>query len=494
MLQRYLEAGILIEADIESKLETLDLNSDDLIDFINDKNEFMITSELLEEFLSALPPFKEEEKEEKEEVPPTVKVLKTHYHPVAKDYSPKIKLFEDSDVSSKSTCKGKVEDFVSLFRDRFKRTASILHSHPTNNVISNYEGVKKGDKARFIGMVRSKIVTKNGHLIIEAEDFDGVLKIFISKNNKDLLEKARMIINDEVLAFDGRYGDPFFYVDNFIWPDIPVNNIRKTIEEDLSIAFLSDIHVGSKLFMKKNFENFISWIKGNGSNESERELASKVKYILIAGDLVDGIGIYPGQEKELDIQDIYKQYDTLMEYVEQIPEYINIVMIPGNHDAVRRADPQPRLDKNLIKKDYSNVLLGSSPSMFRIEQFNVLMYHGNSMDSMIANIPGLSYHSPENVMVEYLKRRHLGPIFGANHLIPEEKDYLVIDNVPNIVHVGHVHKNGYLDYHNVSLINSGTWQAQTDYQRMQGHIPTPCLLPIYNMKKGNLNVVDFNER
>ena len=130
-------------------------------------------------------------------------------------------------------------------------------------------------------MVRSKTVTKNGHLIIEAEDFEGVLKIFISKNNKELLDKARLIINDEVLAFDGKYGDPFFYVDNFIWPDVPVNNVKKTIEEDLSIAFLSDTHVGSKLFMKKNFENFISWIKGNGSNEREREIASKVKYLLI---------------------------------------------------------------------------------------------------------------------------------------------------------------------------------------------------------------------
>lgn len=491
MLQRYFEAGILIEADIESKLKTLDLNSNDLIDFVKGKDEFMVTSELLEEFLSF--PKKKEVVKSPSPKEETVIINKTNYKPVAKDYSPKIKILEETDVSEKSTCKGKVEDFVSLFKDRFSRISSILHTHPINNVLSNYTGVKKGDKARFIGLVRSKIVTKNGHVIIEAEDLEGVLKIFISKNNKDLLDKARNIINDEVLAFDGNYKDPFFYLDDFLWPDVPINNVKKTIDEDLSIAFLSDIHIGSKLFMRKNFENFIDWVKGNGSNEREREIASKVKYLLIAGDLVDGIGIYPGQEKELEIQDVYKQYDVLMEYLGQVPEYINIVMIPGNHDAVRRADPQPKIDKTLIKKDYSNVLLGSSPSMFKVEDFNVLMYHGNSMDSMIANIPKLSYHKPEDVLVEYMRRRHLGPIFGANHLIPEEKDYLVVDKIPNIVHVGHVHKNGYADYHNVSLINSGTWQAQTDYQRMQGHIPTPCLLPIFNMKSGSLNVVDFNE-
>ena len=166
MLQRFFEAGILVEADIESKLKTLDLNSEDLIDFVKGKEEFMVTSELLEEFLSN-PKKNEEEVKEKE-----IEIKKTNYKPVAKDYSPKIKILENTDVSEKSTCKGKVEDFVSLFKNRYERLSEILHSHPSNNVISNYTGVKKGDKVRFIGLVRSKIVTKNGHVIIEAEDFE----------------------------------------------------------------------------------------------------------------------------------------------------------------------------------------------------------------------------------------------------------------------------------------------------------------------------------
>ena len=89
MLQRYFEAGILIEADIETKLKTLDLNSEDLIEFVKDKNEFMITSELLGEFMSHPPKHNIEEKKEiKEEK--KVEVLKTHYKPVAKDYSLKL--------------------------------------------------------------------------------------------------------------------------------------------------------------------------------------------------------------------------------------------------------------------------------------------------------------------------------------------------------------------------------------------------------------------
>jgi DNA polymerase II small subunit len=37
----------------------------------------------------------------------------------------------------------------------------------------------------------------------------------------------------------------------------------------------------------------------------------KIKYLFVAGDSVDGIGIYPQQITELDIFDIYEQFDRL---------------------------------------------------------------------------------------------------------------------------------------------------------------------------------------
>ena len=38
-------------------------------------------------------------------------------------------------------------------------------------------------------------------------------------------------------------------------------------------------------------------------NETQQDLANDVKYLVIGGDLVDGIGINPNQEKELKIKD-----------------------------------------------------------------------------------------------------------------------------------------------------------------------------------------------
>lgn len=179
-----------------------------------------------------------------------------------------------------------------------------------------------------------------------------------------------------------------------------------------------------------------------------------------------------------------------MNLLKKIPDHVEIIVAPGNHDAVRRGEPQPALGTDLVKSDVIRV---GNPSVVGIEGLKHLIYHGTSMDSMIANVPGLSYKYPEKVMVEYLKRRHLSPIYGGNLIVPENTDYLVVEEVPDIMHSGHVHKNGYTKYRGTLIINSGTFQAQTDFQLKQGHIPTPALVPIYEMKYDRLKTLDFNQ-
>lgn len=493
MLQRFAEESFLVESGVDRLITECGVSPDDLIDFAKSRDEWIISRSLVEEFL------KVKHEQEKKDDPPQaciekteVKVERPIFRAIASEYPGRVDHLAQYDISGRSTSKGTVENFVSLFENRYKRIAALLHAQPAQLPIVDFAGARKGDKCRFIGMVRSKTVTKNGHLIIEIEDEKGVMKGFINNSKKDLMSQAGYILLDEVLAFDGNYKDPFFFIDAVTWPSVPINKQKKLIDDNLSIAFTSDLHVGSRLFLERELKRMLEWLKGNCADEREREIASSIKYLFLAGDLVDGIGVYPNQEKELVIQDIYEQYQTLFNYLEQVPEYIEIIMIPGNHDAVRRADPQPRIPDEFIKNKRSNYHFGASPSWFRVEGLNCLLYHGNSLDSMIANVPGLSYYEPEKAGIEYLKRRHLSPIYGSNHIAPEEEDYMVIEEVPDIIHMGHVHKNGYTEYRNIPIVSSGTWQAQTDYQRMQGHIPTPALLPVYNMKTGALRVIDFN--
>jgi DNA polymerase II small subunit len=140
----------------------------------------------------------------------------------------------------------------------------------------------------------------------------------------------------------------------------------------------------------------------------------------------------------------------------------------------------------------SNVHMLSSPSYVEINGLKVLTYHGTSLDSVIHNIPGCSYMKTETVMIEMLKRRDMSPIYGDKSIIPTKKDALVVSEPPDVLHMGHVHKNGSAEYHGTAIVNSGTWQAKTDYQLKLGHVPTPALLPVYHMKSGVMEAVDFN--
>jgi DNA polymerase II small subunit len=176
------------------------------------------------------------------------------------------------------------------------------------------------------------------------------------------------------------------------------------------------------------------------------------------------------------------------DFIGDLPDYVEVIVSPGNHDAVRRGEPQPALGKDLISCDVTSI---GNPSNVTIEGFKHLIYHGSSIDSMIANIPGSSYAHPEKVMVEYLRRRHLSPVYGGNLIIPENVDYMVIEDPPDIFHAGHVHKNGYTQYRGTLVINSGTFQDRTDFQIKQGHIPTPALVPVFEMKSGRLHTLDF---
>jgi DNA polymerase II small subunit len=169
-------------------------------------------------------------------------------------------------------------------------------------------------------------------------------------------------------------------------------------------------------------------------------------------------------------------------------------ILPGNHDAVQLAEPQPRLPISVLgdlKAD--NIHMIPNPSFLTLHGVDVLAYHGAALDSIIRSIPGLSYADPETAMVELLKRRHLSPIYGGNAIVPSRRDNMVIDKIPDIINMGHVHVNCIGNYHGVDIVNSGTWQARTDRQIAKAIIPTPCQLPVYEAKYKRFTTVNFEK-
>ena len=440
-------------------------------------NELFLTKEMLESFVSA-----------EEKIPQQATVLRSpSFKPIAKEYSPKFKLIGQSDITGKSNCTGKLEDFVGHFRNRFERISRILRNRISPNPIVTTNKLKEtaGVKVRMIVMVSEKRTTKKGNFLLDVEDEEGTAKVVVPQDKPDAFKAVSRLLPDDIVAIDGKNMDELFIADGVTWPEISFAREQKKAERDVAIAYISDLHFGSKKFLEKEFTRFISWLNGA---EGRADLAGKVKYLIVCGDVVDGVGIYPEHEKELAVKDIYKQYEMFDAAISKVPDYITVFVAPGNHDAVRRAEPQPSIPFDLMK---SEVVRVGNPSNIEIEGLKHLLYHGTSLDSLISSMSGLSYSKPEEAMLELVKRRHLSPIYGDSLIVPEAHDYLVIDEEPDVVHVGHVHKNGWMTYRGTTLLNSGTFQDRTDFQVRMGHMPTPGLVPVLEAMSGKMNHISF---
>lgn len=417
------------------------------------------------------------------------------------------------DITGQSTSEGDIEDFVQLFRDRYDRLSKILKQRKglrdaiRISGISNYEG----RQVKIIGIVMSKRETRKGDAkLIQIEDPTGRATIYVkdSQRNAKLIEKIKEVVTDEVICAevqvpDNLSGDkrgPLVWGNNVTWPDIPArkdSEEQDVPDESICATLISDIHVGSKMFQEDTFNEFVRWLKGEAGNEKQRELASKVKYLIIAGDLVDGIGIYPRQQEELEISDVYKQYEAVAEYLSQVPDRIKIIAAPGNHDAVRLAEPQPALPSEVASPlEEIGVKLVSNPAYVSIHGVKFLIYHGGGFDDLIASISELDREHSLKPMRYLLKKRHLAPIYGEpmggrTPIAPEERDYLVVDEVPDIIHSGHLHVYSSGRYRDVVLINSATFQSRTSYMKRMGVKPTPGVVPTVNLKTKEVRPIQF---
>ncbi len=489
-----LSGKAIISSDItDADLRDVDMESlvASVIDRYQDSASKILGRKELEEIMVGMTMKKE---------PMQIEVIRSNdFKPAAKDIEPE---YRARDVRVERTSSS-VTDFVDYFQDRFARLREILRSYGTGfggvvNSIESVKGYMSGRDLAVVGMVYDKVVTAKGNVMINLEDESGTVKVLFMKPSRktkdeqnELYDSASKLMKDDVIAVKGKTWNSLIIANRMLWPDVPLHQQARS-EEDVAIALLSDVHVGHKLFMQKQFGKFLEWI--NGSVDNRKDLAEKIKYLVVAGDLVDGIGIYPDQDSELAIDDIYKQYSVFFDFMQSIPDYIEVFVIPGNHDAVQRAEPQPKVGNGFLK-DFKreNVHMMTNPCYLNLHGVKILAYHGTSLDSVIRSIPGCSYGEPTTAMKEILKRRHLSPIYGGNIVVPSKNDALVINEVPDILHMGHIHKNGYDAYHGTLLINSGTWQGRTGYQIKQGHVPSPGLLPIYEARSAKISVMDFNE-
>ena len=393
------------------------------------------------------------------------------------------------DPTNKITTGEGVKGYNALFSSRFNKLKQIISNRPESKLVRSIAFVKTSklkEDVYVVGLVTSRNSERNvTKLLLEdpSGSFEGI--IF----DVELQKTAGALLIDQFVMARVSFGkNSGIIIKDLIMPDIP-DQITNKSETEAYAVFLSDLHIGSKYFMETEFEEFVLWLS------SPDPIARKIRFVLVGGDLVDGVGIYPNQNKELVCQTIEEQLKKVNDLIEKIPKNVKIIIMPGNHDPGRRALPQPAIPKkyNSSLWDKENVVMVGNPSVVSLNGVKVMMFHGQSIDDIVKTTPGLSYDKPIDVMKHLLRARHLSPIYGSQTPIaPEMEDLLVIEDVPDIFHVGHVHRAQLGMYKGILLINSGSWQKQTPFQASVGMTPNPGLAIMVNLKTFQVYHQNYN--
>lgn len=419
-----------------------------------------------------------------------------------------IKSYKDSKKSEIT-----VDDFIAHYQVRLDYLTQMLRHHTElENLTSIRRVLEKRDseKISIIGFVSDIYETKNGHLSFTIEDKTGKVRALVLKKDdkKDIYEFAQNIVLDDVVGICGTSSggnDPIIFVDTISLPDIPNGMELKKGPVDEHIAFIGDLHIGAKKFLHEDWKRFISWINCESQNQVENEIAKKVKYLVVIGDIIEGVGWYPNQEHDLDIKPFRDQYKYATELLKQIRSDIQIIITPGNHDIMRLSEPQPAIYEELVPElsKMKNVHLVSSPSIINIgkteyfEGFNLLLYHGYSFFYYINNVPSIRKSGGidriDLVMKFLLQRRHLAPAHTSTLYLPDrDRDELIIDTIPDFFVTGHVHKSVVEQYKHITLLNCSCFVDVTDYQKKQGMIPDLSKVAVTNLQTRQTVVLDFH--
>ena len=389
---------------------------------------------------------------------------------------------------------GSSDEFRRYFRSRYEKLSRIIRSRLSGVIdLKSALKLREGEEAYVVAMLYDKRETGKAW-VLEVDDKSGEATIIVPKAGDENLRKtAEILLQDSVIGIRVCKRGESLIARDLLLPEIAQEEVGK-MNLDAYVCLISDIHLGSNKFREDLFESFLDWI--NRTRDSE---VKRIRFMIVAGDLVDGVGVYPNQHKELEITSVREQFEQLSKLFSEIPETIKIILAPGNHEPVQKALPQPPLQeeyRRILEKCGREILFVGNPAWIRIAGRKFLVYHGQGLDDVIQIIPGFSHSTLKRdigkVLEAIIRHRHLSPIYGeSTPILPLGEDMLVIDDVLNVFHVGHVHVAYAGSYRGLRLINTGTWQEQTSYQRNVGLEPTVGVASLVNLGDLSIKVKRF---
>jgi len=297
-----------------------------------------------------------------------------------------------------------VNDVSRILTERYEKIQKYFSKRiDLVNPISINKISEKTKRFSLIIIVREKD-EKDKMLLVE--DFTGETNVLVDNTS------FNSILCDEVLGMVCEKYDNKIKAINILWPDIPLKREISRTEEDVCCIFLSDLH------LEQDFEE-----KTDNLLKEIQQLNYKQLYVFLFGK--------NASEKK-----------TLEDFITKLPSNSKTFIIKNNESIATE-----------------NTTQISSPAILTIEKkINLLLCDGEQF----AFYKGLwGDKSPEDMMLELLKKRHLDPVFEIKKASLE--DIFIIDTVPDIFVSGNFGQPGMKNYKGTTIISCGSFLSEPVY-------------------------------
>jgi predicted phosphodiesterase len=192
---------------------------------------------------------------------------------------------------------------------------------------------------------------------------------------------------------------------------------------EVTLGIMSDLHIGSKYTHTRDI--FTAY--------KEFEKAG-VDYIMMPGDITEGMSNRPGHIYELSDIGYHEQKKKAIVLMNEAP--CPIYAIDGNHDRWFIKSNGAKIVSDIADAVEHFHFCGHDNATLRIRDCKIMLWHGED---------GASYAS------SYRPQKIIESIAGGKK--------------PNVILAGHDHKALYLFDRNIHFISSGTMQGQTAWMR-----------------------------
>ena len=211
-----------------------------------------------------------------------------------------------------------------------------------------------------------------------------------------------------------------------------------TLDDVVKIAVVSDTHGSSEACRYDLLEKFYRYAKAQGVTE-----------VYHCGDITDGIGVYKGQENQLEEWGVDKQAEAVIKHYPKV-KGMTTYFITGNHDL--KALNKTGVDVgNLIVRGtrvYGRYVKGRDDMVYLGQYYARIKFkRGVSLD-LVHPDGGIAY--------------------ARSYKIQKYIDALEGGSKPHILALGHLHINGYFCYRNIHAILAGAFQDQNEFLRRKG--------------------------